>query len=152
MYCVYYLLKWIKFSVKKQNISKILEKWKKNTGKVRAFGQSRKVGTMFMWTRLDCACKQSLLKLLSDKVFTDSWLITTIPHYFQRTRSRSCTKRSPASSVSRATTSTRARSVLTWWKRNAASTTSTRPTSSPSTSNGSPPSTGTCPAWCFIHS
>ena len=36
---VYYLLKWIKFAVKKQNI-------KKNTEKVREFCQSRKVGTM----------------------------------------------------------------------------------------------------------
>ena len=57
---VYHLLKWIKFSVKKQNFKKILEKWKpilekwknntgkmeNNTGKVREFCQSGKVGTM----------------------------------------------------------------------------------------------------------
>ena len=36
------------FSLKKkqQNIKRILEKWKKNTGKVREFCQSGKVGTM----------------------------------------------------------------------------------------------------------
>ena len=43
---VYYLLKWIKFSVKKQHIKKNTGKMGKNTGKVREFCQSGKVGTL----------------------------------------------------------------------------------------------------------
>ena len=46
---VYYLLKWIKFSIKKQNNKKILEKWQKileSQGKVSEFCQSGKVGTL----------------------------------------------------------------------------------------------------------
>ena len=45
---MYYLLKWIKILVlkKKQSIKKILEKWEKNTGKVREFCQPGRVGTM----------------------------------------------------------------------------------------------------------
>ena len=42
---MYYLLKWIKFSVKKQNI-KNTGKMEKDTGKVREFCQSGKVETM----------------------------------------------------------------------------------------------------------
>ena len=39
--------KWIKFSVKKtKTLKTILENWKKNTGKVREFCQSGKMGTL----------------------------------------------------------------------------------------------------------
>ena len=44
---MYYLLNLIKFSVKKTITEKILENGKKNTGKVREFCQSGKVGTLF---------------------------------------------------------------------------------------------------------
>ena len=45
---MHFLVKWIKFSVKKkQNIRKILE-MAKNTGKVREFCQSGKVGTLLV--------------------------------------------------------------------------------------------------------
>ena len=43
MYC---LLKWIKFSVKKTKHKKNTGKLEKNTGKVREFCQSGKVGTL----------------------------------------------------------------------------------------------------------
>ena len=44
---MYYLLKWIKFSVKKkQNIKNTTEKIEKSTEKVREFCWSRKVGTL----------------------------------------------------------------------------------------------------------
>ena len=46
---MHYLLKWIKFSVKKQNIKKILEngkKYWKSQGKVGEFCHSGKVGTL----------------------------------------------------------------------------------------------------------
>ena len=43
---VYYLLKWIKFSVKKNKTLKIYRKMGKNTRKVREVLLSRKVGTM----------------------------------------------------------------------------------------------------------
>ena len=43
MYC---LLKWIKFSVKKTQHKKNTGKLEKNTGKVREFCQSGKVGTL----------------------------------------------------------------------------------------------------------
>ena len=41
-----YLLKWIKFSVKKIKHQKNTGKMAKNTGKVREFCQSGKVGTL----------------------------------------------------------------------------------------------------------
>ena len=49
----HYLLKWIRFPVKKRNIKKNTGKMAKNTGKVREFCQSGKVGTLvtlMMWT------------------------------------------------------------------------------------------------------
>ena len=42
-----FLVKWIKFSVKKQNVKKNTGKMAKNTGKVREFCQSGKVGTLW---------------------------------------------------------------------------------------------------------
>ena len=49
---VYYLLKWINFSVKKQNIKNNTGKFSKNTGKVEKseFGQSGTVATMNLFS------------------------------------------------------------------------------------------------------
>ena len=44
---VYYLLKWMKFSVKKTKTLKEYWKMEKNIGKVKEFFQSGKVGTMY---------------------------------------------------------------------------------------------------------
>ena len=41
------------FSKENKTFKKILENWKKNTGKVREFCQSGKVGTM---TNVPCSC------------------------------------------------------------------------------------------------
>ena len=46
---VYYLLKWIKLSVKKNKTLKKYWKMAKNTGKVREFCQSWKAGTLISW-------------------------------------------------------------------------------------------------------
>ena len=45
---MYYLLKWVKFSVRKQNIKKILENGKKILEKSGNFVSPGKVGTMFL--------------------------------------------------------------------------------------------------------
>ena len=50
MNCVY-LTKWIKFSVKKTKHLKNTGKMAKNTGKVREFCQSGKVGTLYTQTK-----------------------------------------------------------------------------------------------------
>ena len=73
---VYYLLKWIKFSVYK---IRTLEKyWKKakNTGKVREFCQSRKVGTLIYPTRHFYICNENknlkiFYKLMTHSKFND---------------------------------------------------------------------------------
>ena len=52
---MYYLLKWIKFSVEQnKTLKKILKNGEKNTGKVREFCESGKVGTVIVSMVMDC--------------------------------------------------------------------------------------------------
>ena len=64
---VHFLVKWIKFSVKKNKTLKKYWKMAKNNGKVREFCQSGKVGTLFTWN-YHCA-PSSLVQLFWDLNF-----------------------------------------------------------------------------------